>query len=149
MKNLSKMLLFVLPIFVLSVAGFAADGEIQPDGQAINATSTAASLTPIVAAICAVASLIMAVVFYKKMMSAPAGTPKMIEIASHVREGAYAYLRRQYKSVAVVFVVLVAIFAALAYFGIQNPFVLVAFLSGGIFSGLCGYLGMKTATNAS
>ncbi len=73
----------------------------------------------------------------------------MIEIASHVREGAYAYLFRQYKVVTLVFIVLLAIFAFLAYKGVQNPFVPVAFLTGGFFSGLCGFLGMKTATNAS
>ncbi|MHC4509681.1 MAG: sodium-translocating pyrophosphatase [Planctomycetota bacterium] len=87
--------------------------------------------------------------FYKKMMEAPEGTEKMVEIARHVREGAYAYLFRQYSVVTLVFIVLLAIFAFLAYKGVQNPFVPVAFLTGGFFSGLCGFLGMKTATNAS
>jgi K(+)-stimulated pyrophosphate-energized sodium pump len=87
--------------------------------------------------------------FYKKMMEAPEGTEKMIEIARHVREGAYAYLFRQYSVVTLVFIVLLVIFAFLAYKGVQNPFVPVAFLTGGFFSGLCGFLGMKTATNAS
>jgi K(+)-stimulated pyrophosphate-energized sodium pump len=73
----------------------------------------------------------------------------MREIAGHVREGAMAYLFRQYKVVGIVFAVLVVILAVLAYFRIQNPFVPIAFLTGGFFSGLCGYLGMKTATNAS
>ena len=82
-------------------------------------------------------------------MEAPEGTEKMIEIARHVREGAYAYLFRQYSVVTLVFIVLLAIFAFLAYKGVQNPFVPVAFLTGGFFSGLCGFLGMKTATNAS
>ncbi|MHC5120291.1 MAG: sodium/proton-translocating pyrophosphatase, partial [Planctomycetota bacterium] len=91
----------------------------------------------------------MAIYFYKKMMSAPEGTETMIEIATHVREGAYAYLFRQYKVVTLVFIVLLAIFAWLAYIGVQNPFVPIAFLTGGFFSGLCGFLGMKTATNAS
>ncbi|MHC4439035.1 MAG: sodium-translocating pyrophosphatase [Planctomycetota bacterium] len=90
-----------------------------------------------------------AIFFYKKMMEAPEGTEKMIEIARHVREGAYAYLFRQYSVVTLVFIVLLAIFAFLAYKGVQNPFVPVAFLTGGFFSGLCGFLGMKTATNAS
>jgi K(+)-stimulated pyrophosphate-energized sodium pump len=87
--------------------------------------------------------------FYKKVMEAPPGNEKMIEIARYVREGAYAYLYRQYGVVAIVFVVLLIIFAVLAYLGVQNPFVPVAFLTGGFFSGLCGFLGMKTATNAS
>jgi K(+)-stimulated pyrophosphate-energized sodium pump len=96
-----------------------------------------------------IVALLMAVVFYKKMMAANEGNAKMIEIAGYVREGAMAYLFRQYKIVGIVFAVLVAIFAGLAFFDIQNPFVPVAFLTGGFFSGLCGYIGMKTATNAS
>ncbi|MHC4700485.1 MAG: sodium-translocating pyrophosphatase, partial [Planctomycetota bacterium] len=87
--------------------------------------------------------------FYKKMMEASEGTDKMIEIARHVRQGAYAYLFRQYSVVTVVFVILLAILGFCAYKGVQNPFVPVAFLTGGFFSGLCGFLGMKTATNAS
>ncbi|MBN2271936.1 MAG: sodium/proton-translocating pyrophosphatase, partial [Sedimentisphaerales bacterium] len=87
--------------------------------------------------------------FYKKVMEAPEGTERMVEIARYVREGAYAYLFRQYSVVALVFMILLAIFAACAYYGVQNPFVPVAFLTGGFFSGLCGFLGMKTATNAS
>ncbi|MHC4554656.1 MAG: sodium-translocating pyrophosphatase [Planctomycetota bacterium] len=104
---------------------------------------------PILAVVCSAAALVMAIYFYKKMMSAPEGTETMIEIATHVREGAYAYLFRQYKVVTLVFIVLLAIFAWLAYIGVQNPFVPIAFLTGGFFSGLCGFLGMKTATNAS
>jgi len=87
--------------------------------------------------------------FYKKVMGAPEGTEKMIEIARHVREGAYAYLYRQYGVVSIVFGILLVIFAILAFMKVQNPFVPVAFLTGGFFSGLCGFLGMKTATNAS
>jgi K(+)-stimulated pyrophosphate-energized sodium pump len=97
----------------------------------------------------AIAALCFAMYFYKKVMSAPEGNAKMIEIAGHVREGAYAYLFRQYRVVSLVFLVLLIIFAVLAFMGIQNPFVPVAFLTGGFFSGLCGFLGMKTATNAS
>ena len=73
----------------------------------------------------------------------------MIEVAGHVREGAMAYLKRQYKVVALVFVVLLIILQVLAFFGIENPFVPFAFLTGGLFSGLCGFIGMKTATAAS
>lgn len=82
-------------------------------------------------------------------MSEPEGNEKMITIAGHVREGAYAYLFSQYKVVAVVFIILFFLFVVLAYFGVQNPFVPVAFLTAGFFSALCGFLGMKTATNAS
>jgi K(+)-stimulated pyrophosphate-energized sodium pump len=73
----------------------------------------------------------------------------MKEIAQYVREGAMAYLKRQYKVVAIVFVILVILLTIMAYFDVQNPFVPIAFLSGGFFSGLCGFLGMKTATHAS
>ncbi len=96
-----------------------------------------------------VLALIFAFYFYKKVMAAPEGNETMIEIARHVREGAYAYLFRQYSVVSLVFVVLLVIFTILAYLGVQNPFVPIAFLTGGFFSGLCGFLGMKTATNAS
>ncbi|MCW8129185.1 MAG: sodium-translocating pyrophosphatase [Planctomycetota bacterium] len=97
----------------------------------------------------AVCALFFAFVFYKKLMACDEGNEKMKEIAQAVREGAYAYLYRQYKVVGAVFLVLVVIFTVLALLGIQNPFVPVAFLTGGFFSGLCGYLGMKTATSAN
>ena len=96
-----------------------------------------------------VLALCFAVFFYKKMMQSSEGSDKMIEIAQHVRDGAYAYLKAQYRVVGIVFVVLFLVFTALAAVGIQNPFVPIAFLTGGFFSGLCGFLGMKTATNAS
>jgi len=97
----------------------------------------------------AILALIFAWIFFKNMMKSSEGNDRMKEIAKHVRDGAMAYLNRQYKVVAMVFGVLVIILLVLAYLGIQNPFVPVAFLTGGFFSGLCGYLGMKTATYAS
>jgi len=96
-----------------------------------------------------VAALLCAWWFYSKMMEAEEGSDRMKEIAGYVREGAMAYLTRQYRIVAIVFAVLLVILAVLAKFGLQDPFVPVAFLTGGFFSALCGYLGMKTATNAS
>ena len=96
-----------------------------------------------------VIALISAYFFYNSMMRSEKGNAKMEEIAGYVREGAYAYLFRQYKVVLIVFLILCIIFAVLAFMGIQNPFVPIAFLTGGFFSGLCGFLGMKTATNAS
>src|SRR5574344_1968989 len=96
-----------------------------------------------------VISLFFEWLFYNQMIKNSEGTTRMSEIASFVRKGAMAYLRRQYKVVALVFIALIVILAVLAYMGVQNPFVPIAFLTGGFFSGLCGYLGMKTATNAS
>ncbi len=87
--------------------------------------------------------------FYRSMLKNSEGTPRMQEIAQYVREGAMAYLRRQYSVVLKVFLVLVVLLLVLAYLGVQNPFVPIAFLTGGFFSGLCGFLGMKTATHAS
>ncbi|HBG24685.1 MAG: sodium-translocating pyrophosphatase [Bacteroidetes bacterium GWF2_41_61] len=88
--------------------------------------------------------------FFKQMMRESEGTDLMKEIAQHVRSGAMAYLKQQYKVVVIVFVVLAIFFAVLAYgFGVQNPWVPFAFLTGGFFSGLAGFIGMKTATYAS
>ncbi len=87
--------------------------------------------------------------FFGWMKQEEEGNEKMKEIAGHVREGAMAYLRAQYRAVGVVFAVLFVVFLVLAVMGIQNMFVPVAFLTGGFFSGLCGYIGMRTATLAS
>jgi K(+)-stimulated pyrophosphate-energized sodium pump len=99
--------------------------------------------------VAALSALFFAWIFYRSMKAQEEGTDRMKEIAAYVREGAMAYLGRQYKIVIRVFLILVVLLLILAYFGIQNPFVPVAFLTGGFFSGLCGYLGMKTATFAS
>ncbi|MHC4658056.1 MAG: sodium-translocating pyrophosphatase [Planctomycetota bacterium] len=106
-------------------------------------------LSWVLAPIASLLALAFAWFFYKKVMAAPEGTEKMKAIARYVREGAYAYLFSQYRVVALVFVILFIIFAVLAYFGVQNPFMPIAFLTAGFFSALCGFLGMKTATNAS
>jgi len=97
----------------------------------------------------AVVALVFAWYFFKNMMKNSEGTDRMKEIAQYVREGAMAYITRQYRVVGMVFGVLLIILIFLAYMGVQNPFVPVAFLTGGFFSGLCGFLGMKTATFAS
>ena len=145
MKALLKSVGLGLPVLAMSATAMAE----EMTSEVANAAPPSGAWGPYFAVICSVLALGFAIFFYKKMMSAPEGTEKMIEIATHVREGAYAYLFRQYKVVSLVFVVLLAIFAFLAYKGVQNPFVPVAFLTGGFFSGLCGFLGMKTATNAS
>ena len=88
--------------------------------------------------------------FYHQMMKSSEGTPTMAKIAQHVREGAMSYLKQQYKVVGIVFFVLVVLFSIMAYvFEVQNKWVPIAFLTGGFFSGLSGFLGMKTATYAS
>jgi len=87
--------------------------------------------------------------FYRSMLRKEEGTELMKTIASHVRKGALAYLKQQYKVVTIVFVLLAAIFAVMAYFNLQNGIVWFAFLTGGFFSGLAGFFGMKTATYAS
>ena len=102
-----------------------------------------------IAPVASVLALLFAWIFYRSMIKAPAGNERMQEIAGYVSEGAMAYLKRQYSVVFKVFMILVVLLLILAYLGVQNPFVPLAFLTGGFFSGLCGYLGMKTATMAS
>lgn len=98
----------------------------------------------------AIVALLFARYFFVQMKKESEGTDRMKTIAAHVRKGAMAYLRQQYKVVGWVFLVLVIFFAILAYgFGVQNPWVPFAFLTGGLFSGLAGFIGMKTATYAS
>jgi len=100
--------------------------------------------------VCAIIALLFARIFFKGMMKESEGTDTMKRIAGHVRKGAMAYLRQQYRVVALVFLVLCVFFAWMAYGpGLQNPWVWFAFLTGGFFSGLAGYIGMKTATYAS
>ena len=100
--------------------------------------------------IASVVALGMAWFFFRSMMKEDEGTERMKEIAAHVRKGAMAYLKQQYKVVTAVFVVLAIVFAFMAYvLKVQNPWVPFAFLTGGLFSGLAGFFGMKTATYAS
>lgn len=102
------------------------------------------------APISSVVALVFAWHFYRQMKKKSEGTPTMEKIAKHVRQGAMSYLKQQYKVVGLVFLVLVILFAIMAYgLGVQNTWVPIAFLTGGFFSGLSGFLGMKTATYAS
>jgi K(+)-stimulated pyrophosphate-energized sodium pump len=134
---------FLVFFFGLTSVALASSGTCK--------TAASACIPPAwwIAPIASVVALVFAFIFYRRMMKDPEGNEQMVEIAGHVREGAYAYLFSQYKVVAFVFVLLFALFLMLAYFGVQNPFMPVAFLSAGFFSALCGFLGMKTATNAS
>ncbi len=98
----------------------------------------------------AVVALIFAMIFYKSMMKAPEGSDKMKEIAKHVRDGAMAYLKQQYKIVSIFFIVACISLIIMAFgFNLTSKIVPFAFLTGGFFSALAGYLGMLTATNAS
>ncbi len=140
-----KILKSIVVFFILAL-GFSATAMAAESSQA---ATSGGEWFWLIAPFSSLLALGFAIYFYRKMMEAPEGTEKMIEIARHVREGAYAYLFRQYSVVTLVFAILLIILGFCAYKGVQNPFVPIAFLSGGFFSGLCGFLGMKTATNAS
>ncbi|MCA9127487.1 MAG: sodium-translocating pyrophosphatase [Planctomycetales bacterium] len=104
----------------------------------------------LIALAASVAALVQAYLFYRWMMRCDEGNDEMQSIANAVRDGANAYLRQQYLVVAVVFVIIAGLLAVAAFgFGVQSKFVPLAFLTGGLFSGLSGWLGMKTATQAS
>jgi K(+)-stimulated pyrophosphate-energized sodium pump len=98
----------------------------------------------------AIIPLVFAWIFHQQMKKADPGNEKMQHIAAAVRKGAFAYLFQQYKVVGIVFVILCIVLGIMAYaFNIQHWLVPWAFLTGGFFSGLCGFLGMNTATHAS
>lgn len=104
----------------------------------------------LIAFVGAFAALLQAKWFYDAMIQSDEGQDRMIEIAGYVREGANAYLQQQYKVVAAFFLVIAALLAFAAFgLKVQSQFVPFAFLSGGLFSGLAGWFGMKTATAAS
>ena len=134
-----KSFLILLPILNLATEAFAQTAP-QP------------ALPPVwwISPIGALIALGFAYHFYRAVMKQDEGNEKMRDIAQSVRDGAMAYLRQQYKVVGIVFVVLCLIFIFMAFvLDAQNKVVPFAFLTGGFFSGLCGFLGMKTATNAS
>ena len=133
-------------IFLTSLVGTAVVNPAFAESESLPPLPIAWWLVPIGSLI----ALGFAFVFYKSVMRQSEGTDVMREIAQAVREGAMAYLRQQYKVVGIVFVVLCVIFLIMAFgLNAQNKVVPFAFLTGGFFSGLCGFLGMKTATNAS
>ncbi len=134
-----KVFLTCLPVLNLATTAFA-QTDSPPD-------------VPLIWWIAPIGSLIalgFAFHFYRSVMKQDEGNETMRDIAQSVREGAMAYLRQQYKVVGIVFAVLCLIFIFMAFvLKAQNQVVPFAFLTGGFFSGLCGFLGMKTATNAS
>ncbi len=103
-----------------------------------------------IAPLAAIVAMLFAWRFYREMQAEDEGNETMRTIGGHVRTGAMAYLRQQYKIMLVVFALVAGIFAVLAYgLGIQNPWLPVTFVFGGFFSALAGYFGMQTATRAS
>ena len=145
--RLTGMIIGMLALTTALASG--AFGAGLPGSTAESLVAAAPWKVWIVAPLGSVLALIFAFIFYKNVMKASEGDAKMKEIAAHVTEGAMAYLKRQYKVVAIVFLVLFITFGVMAWRGLLPPLVPVAFLTGGFFSGLCGYLGMKTATAAS
>ena len=97
----------------------------------------------------ALLSLAFAAYKYFSVKRLPEGTAEMAAISAKIRKGAMAYLKRQYKTVAIFFVVIIVLLTALAVAGTITPFVPVAFLTGGLFSGLSGFIGMKISTYAN
>ncbi|MAQ65039.1 sodium-translocating pyrophosphatase [bacterium] len=102
-----------------------------------------------IAPLSAIVALLIAFTFFRKLLRLPEGNETMIEIAGYVKEGAMAYLKQQYKVVAIVFGIIFILLSLMAFSGVQSIFVPFVFLSGGLWSAVSGYLGMKTATNAS
>jgi K(+)-stimulated pyrophosphate-energized sodium pump len=140
---MKKSLMFSLPMLVAAASSLFASEKVDFSSVPIPAIWYIAPIGSIIA-------LIFAFIFYKSMMKADEGTDIMKEISAAVRIGAYAYLKRQYKVVTIVFIVLFIFFCFLSFgLGLQSKLVPFAFLTGGFFSGLCGFLGMKTATAAS
>ncbi len=139
----------LLLIFLMFTPAAMAQDAADP---ATTASTNLPAIPPIwwLAPSMAVVALIFAVKFYKEVLAADEGDPLMIKIAGYVRDGAMAYLKRQYKVVFFVFVALALVLLFMAVvLHVQHPIVPFAFLTGGFFSGLCGFLGMKTATIAA
>ena len=96
-----------------------------------------------------VIALVFALVTAKKVLNFEEGTPLMQKISASIREGANAYLKRQYTIVAIFFACMFVILCAMAAFGLLTWFVPFAFITGGFFSGLSGFIGMRIATKAN
>ena len=142
--RLVVMLLLVLGTSSQLYAQQAAGGQSADPGEA------KFFLIWVIAIAASIAALVQAFLFYKSMLAADEGNERMVEIAGYVREGANAYLRQQYMVVAGFFVVIGALLSVAAFgLDVQSKFVPFAFLTGGFFSGLAGWCGMKTATGAS
>ncbi len=142
-KTILSLLAALVTLFAASAPAWAAGADVQAGRESLPLWWWLGPIGSLIA-------LFFAWYFFRSVMRVSEGTERMIEIAEAVREGASAYLSRQYRVVAIVFVALFVLFALLAYvFGVQNKVIPFAFLTGGFFSGLCGFLGMKAATYAS
>ncbi|MDX9702958.1 MAG: sodium-translocating pyrophosphatase [Candidatus Auribacterota bacterium] len=138
---MKKLFLLICNLFIISTTAFAANPVAE---------QTPIPLLWWLAPLGSILALVFAYFFYKDMMSKDEGNDKMREIAQHVREGAMAYLRQQYKVVTIFFIVAFIMFVLMSFvLDVQSKMVPFAFITGGFFSGLAGFLGMKTATNAS
>ena len=143
------LFLMLVAAVMLPAAATAAGPASRPTTQNVAAGERIPSVWWI-APIASVVALAFAYLFFQQVKGANEGDEKMKAIARHVRDGAYAYLRRQYKVVFLFFVAAAVVLFVMGWvFHVQHKIVFVAFLSGGFFSGLCGFLGMKTATMAS
>ena len=145
----------VLTIAAVMFTASAAWGQPAGDGEALAGTLVTAQISSLpvqfwLAPVGGIVALLMAGLFYQSVMSHSEGDDEMVRIAQAVRDGAYAYLRRQYKVVAVVFVILIGVLLAIS-FGLELQPVQTALgvPIAGLLSGICGFFGMKTATNAS
>ncbi len=150
----SVAFLFVMALGMVALAATPAiaQAEVSPEETTIEAVSHGVSIPGIwwIAPGGAVLALIFARIFYNQVKRANPGDEKMQEIAGYVTDGAMAYLKRQYKVVLVFFIVVSGLLAVMGFvFHVQHEIVFIAFLTGGFFSGLCGWIGMKTATMAS
>ncbi len=156
MSKIKKITLVMMVVLLFALIIIPASGQNdtadQPKITKTDASRVDNSVPPVIyiAFLTSIIALGFAFHFYKKMMEEKEGTKTMKDIAKHVREGAFAYLKRQYRVVGIVFLVITGIFSILAYvLKVQNPFVPFAFLTGGLFSAIAGFIGMKTATQAS
>ena len=100
-------------------------------------------------AVGSLAALLFAASMFAKVKKQPEGNSEMIRISTAVREGANAYLKRQYKGIGIFFAVMFVILLVMAFSGLLGFFTPFAFLTGGFFSGLSGFIGMRTATMAN
>ncbi|MHC4606404.1 MAG: sodium/proton-translocating pyrophosphatase, partial [Planctomycetota bacterium] len=151
------LLLLVIAIVVLTMTAPEATGQGEDAGAAVENQTTGHAkewskqwTAWLIAPIGSIIALLFAWIFYKQMKAASGGNEKMVKIAGHVKKGAMSYLKQQYTVVAIAVIVLSGILCILAFgLKVQPSLVPFAFLTGAFFSGLCGFLGMWTATEAS